>query len=92
MKVRVRAFAQFREIIGNDIIVELPEKADLYTLLRFLSKENSDVKDALFDPAGNLRKYVILMVNRRRVDHDRILGLNLAENDEIAIFPPVAGG
>lgn len=92
MKVRVRAFAQFRELIGSDRIVELPEEADVYLLLRLLSEKNVEAKNALFDAEGKVREYVIIMINRRRVGQDQVEGLKMAENDEIAIFPPVAGG
>jgi molybdopterin synthase sulfur carrier subunit len=92
MKVRVRAFAQFRELIGSDRIVILPEEADVYLLLLLLSENNVELEDALFDREGKIRKYVIIMMNRRRVGQNEVKGLKLTENDEIAIFPPVAGG
>ncbi len=92
MKVRVRAFAQFRELIGSERIVDLPEEADVYLLLMLLSDNNVELKEALFDAEGKVKKYVIIMMNRRRVGQDQVKGLKMAENDEIAIFPPVAGG
>lgn len=90
MKIRVKAFARFREILGNDLAIEVPDKATMAAVLAVLRDRAGDEGDAIFDEAGALRTHVILMRNGKRVkrgDPDP-----LAEGDEVALFPPVAGG
>lgn len=91
MKITVRAFASFREILGKETFLDLEEGSTIEDLLERLSSSNQKLKDAAFDDSGNLKDYILLMVNKKRVDHSG-LDLELKENDEVAIFPPVAGG
>ncbi|HQD27265.1 MULTISPECIES: ubiquitin-like small modifier protein 1 [Methanoculleus] len=90
MKVRVKAFARFREILGSDLLVDLPDGATMAAVLAALRDRAGDNGDAIFDETGALRAHVILMRNGRRVKRDD--PDPLADGDEIAIFPPVAGG
>jgi len=92
MIIRVRAFAQFKELIGNDLEVELREGTDVMMLLRQLADNKPKVHEAFFDQSGELKEYVILMVNRKRIQRDHAAGYTLHEGDEVAVFPPVAGG
>lgn len=92
MKVRVRAFARFREILGNDLLIEVPDGAAMATVLAALRECAGDEGDAIFDETGTLRAHVILMRNGRRVNRNDAGNLALADGDEVALFPPVAGG
>jgi molybdopterin synthase sulfur carrier subunit len=92
MIIRVRAFAQFKELIGNELQVDLQEGTDLMLLLRQLADKRPEVHEAFFAPSGELKEYVILMVNRKRIQRDQAAGYTLHEGDEVAVFPPVAGG
>jgi sulfur-carrier protein len=92
MIIRMRAFAQFKELIGNDLQVEIREGSAVMMLLRQLAVNNPKVQEAFFDPSGDLKEYVILMVNRKRIHRDQAEGVTLHEGDEVAVFPPVAGG
>jgi molybdopterin synthase sulfur carrier subunit len=92
MIIRVRAFAQFKELIGNDLQVELEEGGGVMTLLHQLADNNPNAYDAFFEQSGELKEYVILMVNRERIQRDQVAGFTLHNGDEVAVFPPVAGG
>ena len=92
MRVKVLAFAGFREILGRDREVELPGDASIGELLETLASGSPRFREAAFEPSGILRDYVLLMVNRKRVDAEKDLSRILADGDELAIFPPLAGG
>jgi molybdopterin converting factor small subunit len=76
MIIHVREFANFRDILGKDLRLEL--------------KDKSTVKDILDN--GKVREYVILKKNRKDVDSLDGLKTMLSEGYEVAILPPIAGG
>ncbi len=49
-------------------------------------------EDSAIGPDGALRDYVILMRNGVRIEHDEAEATPVEDGDELAVFPPVAGG
>ncbi len=92
MLIKVRAFASFREILGREQELEVEEGSTVRDFLDKVAIANSRFKDEAFDEFGLLRDYVLLMMNRKRIDSKEDLSTKLKEGDELAIFPPVAGG
>lgn len=92
MLVKVLAFAGFREILGKERELEIKTAATAKELLEELARVSPRFKEAAFDESGALRDYVLLMVNRKRIDPLQDLSRPLQEGDELAIFPPLAGG
>jgi len=92
MRIKVLAFAGFREILGRECMVELKEDASVRGLLDELASGSPRFREAAFEPSGLLRDYVLLMVNRKRIDPEKDLFQSLSDGDELAIFPPLAGG
>ncbi|MBP2145314.1 molybdopterin synthase sulfur carrier subunit [Methanofollis sp. W23] len=92
MKVRVRAFARFREVFGSEQVFDLPEGAGLDALLKTFAGSCEDGDAVLFDTDEKLRDSVVLMHNRRRVDDAAVGRTVLSDGDEVAVFPPVSGG
>jgi molybdopterin synthase sulfur carrier subunit len=92
MRIMVLAFANFREILGKERELHLNESATVKDLLEELAVARPAFRDAAFDDTGALRDYVLLMVNKKRIDPAQDLSRPLQEGDELAIFPPLAGG
>ncbi len=92
MKVKVRAFASFREILGREREMEMKDGSTVADLLGDLAMASQRFREAAFDDSGQLRDYVLLMKNRKRIDSQQDLKSELCEGDEVAVFPPVAGG
>lgn len=81
MKIRVLYFAVFREKLGrDDDIVALAPGACVRDAIEVLS--------ARHDAIGKLRGKFRVAVNQDFTDDDR----ELADGDELALIPPVAGG
>jgi molybdopterin synthase sulfur carrier subunit len=92
MIIDIRAFANFRDILGKDLQVELREGSTVKELLDILCETHKNMKSAIFYESGRIREYVILMKNRKNVDFLEGLKTTLSDGDEVAILPPIAGG
>lgn len=92
MTVKLRFFARFRELLGTDIIVEPHDGTLLAALVAEVARKNTDGYAAIFDEQGTFREFVILMRNGKRVETAEAGTITVADGDEIAVFPPVAGG
>lgn len=92
MEVKVRFFARFRELLGTDISTEVRPGTTLAVLVADIAHRNRDGYDAIFNELGTFREYVILMRNGKRVETADAATTLVADGDEIAVFPPVAGG
>lgn len=81
MKVRALFFASYREIMGGgDFDVDLPDGATVSDLIAVLRERDDGVARLPSDPA--------VAVNRSYCASDAVL----ADGDEVAVIPPVAGG
>lgn len=96
MKIRVRGYLTFRDIIGDIAISD--SEADVYSLRQLLESLSLDHEDTLgykiFDPHdGGVREHIAVLVNGVHYSHlPEKLETMLKDGDEVAIFPPIAGG
>ena len=92
MRVKVRVFAMFREMIGaKEVTLELDGSSSVRDVLERLC-EIYGIYDKLFDADGNLKEYVHVLKNGRHINFIGGLAAEVQDGDEIAIFPPAAGG
>lgn len=94
MKVKVEFFATLREIVKEkSIIVELAENSTVQDLLAdLIERFGKTFKEAIYESKIELRNYIRILVNGRNIESIEGLKTKLNSNDEVAIFPPVAGG
>ena len=92
MTVKVRFFARFRELLGTDLITEPGNGTVLANLVRDIAQKNKEGYDAIFDEQGSFREFVVVMRNGKRVEIADAGKTAVVDGDEIAVFPPVAGG
>ncbi|MFX0062719.1 MAG: ubiquitin-like small modifier protein 1 [Candidatus Hermodarchaeota archaeon] len=92
IKVTVKFFATFREVIKEGTIeIELEEDTDVSQLLQVLCN-SYDLRDQLFDEKNDRKKWIKILINGRNIDFLEGLKTRLNSDDVIAVFPPVAGG
>ncbi|HZD42822.1 MAG TPA: ubiquitin-like small modifier protein 1, partial [Methanomicrobiales archaeon] len=84
--------ARFGEILGKEQDVEIEEGWSVKDLLDHLIRLHPRLQDELYDEQGELRDHVNIMRNRRHIEAYNGLLTEVSDGDEIAIFPPVAGG
>ena len=94
MKVKVKVFAMFRELLGTSILtVEMKDGSTVNDLINWISDNiNSKFKNEILDRNRNIKKYVKVLVNGRNIDFLEGLNTKLKDGDVISFFPPVAGG
>ena len=92
MRVRVKTFATFREVMDSQIDVELPEGATIRILLDELTGRYGGLKELMFAAPETLRDFVNILKNGRNIHYLAGLDTPLDDGDVITMFPPVAGG
>jgi len=92
MKITVKAFATFREVMDMQIELEFPAGATVRTLLTELTGRYKDLGKVMFAAPDTLRDFVNILKNGRNIYFIAGLDTPLNEGDMIALFPPAAGG
>jgi len=92
MTVKIRFFARFRELFGADILTDVDAGTMFTSLIITIAKKNPEGYTAIFDEKGAFHEFVILMKNGKRIEITDAAKTPVMDGDEIAVFPPVAGG
>jgi molybdopterin converting factor subunit 1 len=81
VKIRIRAFAIYRELLGRDAVeLEVGDGATPRAVFEQLFRDRDDL--------ARLMRATMFAVNREYVNPDT----SLSAGDELALIPPVAGG
>lgn len=81
MKIKIKFFASYREIVGrSEAVLDLTYGSTLGALLE-------DLKGT-YPKLGSLTDSIIASVNKRYAKEDVVL----KDGDEVALLPPVSGG
>lgn len=87
----IKFFANLREITkDHEITLKLENVKVKDALLVLEEKYGRDFRDVVFDPEGEL--YVRILINGRNIEYLEGLDTQVAGDDTVSLFPPVAGG
>ncbi|MCH2507208.1 MAG: molybdopterin converting factor subunit 1 [Dehalococcoidia bacterium] len=79
MRITVKLFATYREIIGTSVLeLDIPQGSNTRSLLTILKQKNKKLST----------DYAIVAVNSEYVSENAVI----KDGDEVAIIPPVSGG
>ncbi|MEH7014434.1 ubiquitin-like small modifier protein 1 [Neobacillus niacini] len=88
----VRVFANLRQICGGVGVEVKPEGQRVIDVLDKMVEMFPDLKDEIFTAEKELLPFVHVFINGRNIIHLNGLETIVNENDQFALFPPVAGG
>lgn len=87
--ITIKLYANLREMAGKEAAVA--GEGALGEVLEKLFQKHPSLRKTIIE-GGELREHFNILLNGRNVRHLRGLDTWVKDGDEIAIFPPVAGG
>jgi sulfur-carrier protein len=85
-------FANLRVICGGVSVEVQPGGDRVVDVLDKMVEMFPELKDEIFNEEKKLKPFVHLYVNGRNIIHAEDLETVVKETDQLALFPPVAGG
>jgi molybdopterin synthase sulfur carrier subunit len=92
MIVKVKAFANLREVFGGEMKIDLKEEAVLKDLLSPVFLTPEAVEAIIDSESGEIKPTILILKNGRNIRFLEGLLAKLKEGDEVSIFPPLGGG
>ena len=92
MKVNVKLFQPFSQIVGKSEIIVPLDHGNLETLLNSLSTGFPSMKEQIFDKQGKVRDHLNIFINQVPVTSDKEKTAVLRDGDEVMLMMAVAGG
>lgn len=89
----IKVFANYREICGGKTVtLSVEEGQPIFSVLNQLSGQFPLMKDELFTEDKQLKPLIHVFINGKNIIHLEGLSTTVKTTDQIALFPPVAGG
>ncbi len=91
--MEVRIYATLRPIVGGPIVELNAGPGDTFRqMIDELIERYPDMKRELFDSSGELHNNIHVFLNGRDVRYLDGLEMEIPEDAQVRIFPPVGGG
>jgi molybdopterin synthase sulfur carrier subunit len=91
--MNIKVFANFREICeGKMVTIDHVDNQPVLALLDALIESYPSMKEELFTAEKELKPMIHVFVNGKNIIHLEGLQTTVYQSDQIALFPPVAGG
>lgn len=91
--MKVKVFANFREICqAKSVEVPMESGNRVIDILEALIQMYPALDEEIFTPERTFKPFVHVFLNGRNVIHAEGLQTRVLEDDQFALFPPVAGG
>lgn len=90
--MQVKVFANLRDICGGISVEVMPDGNQVIDILNKMIEMFPSLNDEIFTQEKTLKPFVHIYVNGKNIIHINNLQTIVKEADQIALFPPVAGG
>jgi sulfur-carrier protein len=90
--MQVKVFANLRQICGGVTVEVRPEGDRVIDVLDKMVEMFPDLQVEIFTPDKTLLPFVHVYINGRNIIHLDDLNSKVKDEDQFALFPPVAGG
>lgn len=88
----VKVFANLRDICGGVAVNVQPNGDRVMDILGKMIELYPDLEEEIFTEEKKLKPFVHVYINGRNIIHASDLETRVKEEDQMALFPPVAGG
>jgi sulfur-carrier protein len=90
--MQVKVFANLREICGGVSVEVKPDGNRVMDILDKMVEMFPDIEEEIFTEEKKLKPFVHVYINGKNIIHLDDLETKVTEQDQFALFPPVAGG
>ena len=91
MKLKVKLFANFREVTKNKEVEVSPKGDKVNDVISALIHDYPKLEPLMLN-GTEIKPYVNILINGKSAREQGGLQARVKEGDEVAIFPPVSGG
>lgn len=90
--MQVKVFANLREICGDVVVEVIPDGNTIRDVLDKMIEMFPALKEEIFTEKKELKPFVHVYVNGKNIIYLDNLDTVVEKSDELALFPPAAGG
>ena len=91
--MRIRAYATLRDLLGTGTLdMALDRPSTVGQVLGRLVEQHPVLASKLWDAAGARTGYITILLNGRSIEYLQGSDTPAADDDALALFPPVGGG
>lgn len=90
--MQVKVFANLRDICGGVSVEVKPNGNQVIDVLEKMVEMFPEIDEEIFTSEKKLKPFVHVYINGKNIIHSNDLHTLVNDTDQVALFPPVAGG